>query len=126
MCKLTFVFAPLAVTRRFVVYPSEKLEVVYRYLLSFDAQFVVELPLRCTTHALYRCIQAYACLSRNSQRMGAACVGPHVWEGDLLRRALLKEQAVLRVKEKDGKSAVEQSLVDVLHQMAWISVSRLQ
>lgn len=69
--------------------------------------------------------------------MRATGVGPHVslfdqqpgwaqsgiygltWESDLLGCALLQEQAVLAVKEEDGECAVEQSLVDVLHQVAW-------
>lgn len=50
--------------------------------------------------------------------MGAAGVGPHVGEGDLLGGALLKEQFVLIVEEEDGKGTVEEALVDVGHEMA--------
>lgn len=40
------------------------------------------------------------------------------WEGDLLRGSLLEKQSILRIEEKDGEGAVQQSFVDVLHEMA--------
>lgn len=43
----------------------------------------------------------------------------HTWKGNLLRGTLLQEQSVLRVEEEDGKGAVQQALVDVLHEMAY-------
>lgn len=50
--------------------------------------------------------------------MRAASVCPHVRECDLLGGALLEEESVLGVEEENGESAVEESLVDVLHQVA--------
>lgn len=46
-------------------------------------------------------------------------VRKRTWKGNLLRGTLLQEQSVLGVEEEDGKGAVQQALVDVLHEMAY-------
>lgn len=45
---------------------------------------------------------------------------PRTWECDLFCSSLLKEEPVLCIEEEDGEGAVEQSFVDVGHQMACI------
>src|SRR3569833_1104838 len=50
--------------------------------------------------------------------MRAARVGPHVGEGDLFRRPLLQQHAVLAVEQEDGEGPVQEPLVDIGHEMA--------
>jgi len=107
--------APLAIARRLVVYPRKELEIVNRHLFRLDAQLVVQLAHCGATHALNRCLESNASLSRYAERMRAACICPHIWESDLLGRALLEKKTVLGVEEEDGEGAVEQSSVDVFH-----------
>jgi hypothetical protein len=114
----TFVLAPLAIARRLVVYPRQELEVVDGHLGGLDAELLVELADRRTSHALNRLLQSCASLSGNAQRVRAACVCPHVRECNLLGRSLLEEESVLGVEEEDGEGAVEEAFVDVLHQVA--------
>lgn len=59
-------------------------------------------------------------MSKRCQLKGAEGVveDGRTWESNLLGGALLQQQSVLRVEEKDGESAVQQSLVNVLHQVA--------
>lgn len=55
----------------------------------------------------------------DGERVGAARVGPHVGEGDLLGGPALEEQlAGLGVKEEDGEGAMQETLVDVGHEVA--------
>lgn len=110
--------APFAITRRLVVYPRQELEVIDGYLRGLDAKFLVKLADRRTSNTLDRLLQSCSRFSRNAQRMRAASVRPHVRERDLLGRSLLQEESILGVEEEDGESAVEESLVDVFHQMA--------
>jgi hypothetical protein len=117
LLKRTFMLAPLAIARRLVVYPRQKLEVVDGHLGGLDAKLLVELADRRTSHALNRLLQSCASLSGNAQRVRAARVCPHVRECDLLGRSLLEEESVLGVEEEDGEGAVEESVVDVCHEM---------
>jgi len=50
--------------------------------------------------------------------MGAASVGPHVRESDLLSRTLLEKQFILGVEEEDGEGAMQKSLLDIGQEMA--------
>lgn len=110
--------SPLAITRGLVVNPGEKLELFQWHLLGLNTQLVAELPLSSALHTQYSSIKLSTSLARDSKRMGAAGVGPHVREGDLLRGALLEQKAIVGVKQENGESAVEETLVDVGHQMA--------
>lgn len=47
--------------------------------------------------------------------MGAACIGPHIWKGNLLGGTLLEEKSIGGVEEEDGKGAVKEAGVDVGH-----------
>ena len=115
----TFVFSPLAVTGSLVVDPCEESKLFKGDLLLLDAEFVFQLALGGSLDALNGVWQRRASLTRNRERVRAACVGPHVGESDLLRGTLLQKQFVLAVEQKDGKGSVQQSLVDVGHQMAY-------
>lgn len=110
--------APFAVAGSLVVDARQEVKVLKRNLLRLDAQLVVQLALRRTLRSRNRVDQVGARLGGNAQRVRAARVGPHVGEGDLLRGALLEQQLVLVVEEEDGKGAVQESLVDVGHQVA--------
>lgn len=114
-CELTLVLAPFAVARSLVVDARQKVEVLERDLLLLDAQLMVELSLRRALDALDRLGQRRARLARNAERVGAAGVRPHVRERDLLGCALLEQQLVLVVEEKDGEGPVQKALVDVGH-----------
>lgn len=87
-------------------------------LFLLDAKLVIELALSRALGSGNRVDQVGARLGGNAQRVGAAGVGPHVWEGNLFSCALLEEQLVLVVEEEDGKGTVQESLVDVGHQVA--------
>lgn len=50
--------------------------------------------------------------------MGAASIGPHVGECNLLSRTLLEKQFILGVEEEDGEGAVQKSLLDIGQKMA--------
>lgn len=121
----TLVFTPLAITRSLVVNSGEEFKLVQGHLLGLDAQLVAQLPLRRALHSNNGGIQLGASLSRNPKRVGAAGVGPHVGEGNLLGGALLQQQALVGVEEEDGKGTVKKTLVDVGHQVACTMSSRL-
>jgi hypothetical protein len=100
---------------------SEELELLDWHLLRLDTQLVVQLPLRRAFHALNCRIELGTGLAGDAQGVGAAGIGPHIGEGDLLSGALLEQKAVLRVKEENGKGTVKETLVNVGHQMACTS-----
>jgi hypothetical protein len=110
--------SPLAITGGFVVNPSEKLKLVQWHLLGLDTQLVTELPLSSALHTQYSSIKLGTSLARNSKRVGAAGVGPHVREGDLLGGALLEQKAIVGVEQENRESAMEKTLVNIGHQMA--------
>lgn len=134
---LTLVLSPLAVTGCLVVDAGKEMEFVQWDLLCLDSQLLVEFPLCCALDSHNGSFQGGASLAGDAERVRATGVGPHVllfdkqlswaqsgiygltWESNLLGCALLQEQAVLAVKKENGECAVEQSLVDVLHQVAW-------
>ena len=63
-----------------------------------DTELVLELSLSCPSHSdLVNLID----LSLDSQRMGAARVGPHVRERDFLRRATLEEKLAVGWTEEE-------------------------
>lgn len=121
----TLVLSPLAVTWGLVVDSGEELKLVQWHLLRLDAQLVVQFPLRCALHTQDSCIQLRASLSRDAQRMGAAGIGPHVGEGNLLGGALLQEQALIGIEQENGKGTMKEVLVDVAHQVACSTGSSL-
>ena len=86
---LTLMLPPLAVTRRFIVYPRQKSKVIKRHLFSLDPQLVVQLPLRRPPHTIDRGVKLSPCLSWHTQRMRATSIRPHIRKGDLLRSSLL-------------------------------------
>jgi len=112
------VFTPFTVTGSLVVDTGEEVEVLNRKLVRLDSKLVIQLPYSGTLNTLNSGVERGTRLSWYAQRMGAACVGPHIRKGNLLRGALLEEKSVFRIEEEDGKGAVQQTLVDVLHQMA--------
>jgi hypothetical protein len=60
----------------------------------------------------------------NVQRVRAARVGPAQRKRDLGGRALLQQQLALRVEEEDGEGAVQQTGLDVAHQVACATRTR--
>lgn len=50
--------------------------------------------------------------------MRAASVCPHVGERDLFAGTLLKKKTVLRIEQEDAEGSMQETLVDVFHQMA--------
>ena len=111
-------FSPFSIAGGLVVNASEKFELIQRHLFSLNSQLVVQLPLRGALHTQNGRVELSASLTWDTQGVRAASVGPHVREGDLLGGALLEEQLVLVVEEEDGEGTVEETLVNVGHQMA--------
>lgn len=97
---------------------GQEVKVLERHLLLLDAELVIELALGRALDAHDGVGQVGARLAGDAQRVGAAGVCPHVGKGNLLGGALLEEQLVLVVEEEDGKGAVQETLVDVGHEMA--------
>lgn len=110
--------APLAIAWRLVVDAGQEVEVLKRNLLVLDTELVVKLAPGGILDATDGVGEVRAGLARHVQGVRAAGVGPHIGEGDLFRGALLQEQLVLVVEEEDGESPVEESLVDVRHEVA--------
>lgn len=108
--------APHPVGRRKVVDPRQVLEPIDGRLRWRDPEFMLELARRRDAHTELRLLDL---LRREViQRVRAAGVRPHVRECDLLGRALLEEQlSVRRPEHERGERAVQQALVDVLHEM---------
>jgi hypothetical protein len=94
---------------------SQELEILDWNLCSLDSKLVVQLALCSSLDACDSFSQFGTTLARNTKRVRAACVGPHIGEGDLFRGTLLNKQFILGVEEKDGESAVEKSFVDICH-----------
>lgn len=116
---------PLAITRRLVVDSGEELKLVQRHLLRLDTQLMVQFPLRSTLHTNDSSVQLRASLSGDSQRVRAAGIGPHVGEGNFFGGALLQEQALVGIEQEYGKRTVEETFVDVCHQVACTERSSL-
>lgn len=116
-------FTPLPIAGGLVVDSGEKLELVQWHLLGLDAQLVVQFPLRSALHTQDCSVQFRTSLSGNSQRVGAAGIGPHVGEGDLLGGALLQEQTLVGIEQENGKGTVKETLVNVGHQVAYTARS---
>lgn len=110
--------APLAVTGSDIVDAGEEMELVQRDLVCFDSKLLVKLALSSTLDAHDGSLEGRASLAGDTKRMRAAGVGPHVGESDLLRGSLLQQETVLVVEKEDGKGAVQQTLLNVLHQVA--------
>lgn len=99
---------------------GQEVKVLKGDLVLVDSELVLQLALSSTLRSSDGVDQVCASLGGNAQRVRAAGVGPHVGEGDLLSGALLEEQLVLVVEEEDGKGTVQESLVDVGHQVAYM------
>ena len=85
----TLVFTPLAVAGSDVVDASEEVELVYGDLVCLDSELLVEFTLSSTLDTHDSGFEGRAGLGRDTQRVGAAGVGPEVGEGDFLRCSLL-------------------------------------
>ena len=105
------------------MYSRQEFELLQRDLLSLDSQFVAKLPLSSSAHALNGSIELGSSLAWDAQGVGAAGIRPQVRERNLFRSALLKKKSLFGVKEEYGKGTVEEALVDVRHQMAWLGAS---
>ena len=114
----TLMLSPFSVARGLVMNPCQKFEVLNRDLSSFDSKFMVQFALGSPLDARDGLIQLNTSLAGYSKWMRTACVCPHVWECDLFRCALLEKQFVLGVEEEDRECAVEETFVDVGHEMA--------
>jgi len=112
------VLTPLSVTGSLVVNTGKEVEILERYLLLLDAQLMLKLALSGSLDTSNRVLKSRTSLSWDVKRVGAAGVGPHVGEGDLLGSALLEEELVLVVEEEDGEGTVKETLVDIGHEMA--------
>lgn len=99
---------------------GQEVEILKGHLLLVDAQLVLQLALGSTLRSSDGVDQVCASLGGNAQRVRAAGVGPHVGERNLLSGALLEQQLVLVVEEEDGKGTVQEALVDVGHQVAYM------
>lgn len=99
---------------------GQEVEILKGHLLLLDTELVLQLALSGTLRSGNGVDQVCASLGGNAQRVRAAGVGPHIGEGDLLSGALLEEQLVLVVEEEDGKGTVQEPLVDVGHQVAYM------
>lgn len=110
--------APLSITRSLVVDSGEELKLVQRHLLGLDAQLVVQLALSSTLHAPNSRIELRTSLTGNSKGVRTASVGPHIRESDLLGSTLLQKEAVLGVEEENGEGTVQETFVNVGHQVA--------
>ena len=109
---------PLSITRRLVVDACQEMEVFKGNLFLLNAQLVVQLAPRRILDACNGVGEVGAGFRRYAEGVRAAGIGPHVREGDLLRRTLLQKKPILVIKEEDGEGSVEKALVDVGHQMA--------
>lgn len=85
---------------------GQELEVLNWDLRRLDTEFMVEFSLRSVLHTCHSFCQFSTAFTRYSKRVRAACVGPHIREGDLLCCALLEKQFVLGIEEEDGECAV--------------------
>lgn len=116
---LTLVLTPLAVAVSLVVDTGQEVEILKGYLLLLDAQFLVKFALSGPLDSHNRIGKVGASLSRHAQGVGAAGIGPHIGEGDFLRRALLEKELILVVEKEDRESPVKKALLDVCHEVAW-------
>ena len=95
------------------------LELVDGRLRGRDPELVLELPRGRDAHA--ELLRLDLLLREVIEWVRAACVRPHVRERDLLRRTLLQEKlSVGRPEHEGGEGAMQEALVDVLHQVAYI------
>lgn len=97
----------------------EELEVFERDLSRLDSKLMLQFALSSPLHTCHRLLQLNTSLARNAQGMRAACIRPHIRKGDLFGRTLLEEELILGIEEEDGEGAVEETFVDVGHEVAW-------
>ena len=98
--------APFSITGSLVMNSSQELEILDWNLRSLDSKLVVQFALCSSLDARDSFSQFGTTLARDTKWMRAACVGPHIGEGDLFSCALLNKQFIFGVEEKDGESAV--------------------
>ncbi len=100
-----------------VVNLGEVLELIHRSLTWRDPKLVFQFPGCRHTHT--ELLSLDFLLLKVIEGVRAACVRPHVREGDLLCGALLEQQlAIAWSEDESGECAVEETLVDILHEMA--------
>lgn len=110
--------SPLSITRGLVVYTGEEMKIFDWHLCCLDTELMIKLALGGSLDSHNRFRKLSTTFSWNTKRVGAAGVGPHVWECDLFCGPLLKEKFILGIKEEDGECAMEETFVDVGHQVA--------
>ena len=111
-------FTPQPIARSKVVYPCKILHLVNGSLILWNSQLMFELATSGNFHAVL--LLFYLLLLEIVKRVRAACVGPHVREGNLLSCPLLeKELAAVGVEYEGGERSMEETFIDILHQMAW-------
>src|SRR5258706_5847426 len=114
----TFMFAPQPIARRKVVYPCKVLHFVNGSLILRNSQLMFELATSGNFHAVLLLFDLL--LLEIVKRVRAACVGPHVREGNLLSCPLLEKQLAARGMENEGRErSMEKTFFNILHQMAW-------
>ncbi len=110
--------APHPVGRCKVVDPRQVLKLIDGRLRRRDSELVLELARCCNAHTELRLLDLLR--FEVVQRVRAAGVRPHVRECNLFGRALLEEQLPVRWPEHERRErAVQQALVDILHEMAY-------
>jgi hypothetical protein len=96
---------------------SEEFELFEWNLLRWNTQFLLQFSLSSAQDAE---VLSFFQLRFNVEWVRANGVGPVERESDFLFRSLLEEQSSRRVEEENTECTVEQSLVNVHVQMAFI------
>lgn len=93
------------------------LELVNRCLALRNTELMLEFSRRCAPHTELTLLDLF--LLEIIQWVRTARICPHVRKGDLLRSTLLQEElAIGRTEDECRKCSVQETLVDVFHQMA--------
>lgn len=97
-----------------VVNTGEVVELLNGHLFRLNAELVLKLADGSALHT-HGVLKLH--LTLNPERVTAAGVGPESREGNLVIRALLKQELTLRVEEEHTEGAVQETLVDVLREV---------
>jgi hypothetical protein len=99
------------------VYPRQILKFVHRRLPLRYTKLMFKLAR--SSHTYTPSVLGLLFSLKIVQWVRATGVGPHVWECDLFRRTLLEQKLAIRwAEDKRRKGAVEETLIDVLHEVA--------